>query len=89
MKKLIIIFCFLFNSVSFYSQATFSLDDAVSYALLNNIEYKNAVLDLNIAEQKVKESVSTGLPKVTSSVGFQNYIDLPTCLLYTSPSPRD
>lgn len=84
MKKLIIILCLLINSFSLFSQSTFSLEDAISYALLNNIEYKNAVLDLNIAEQKVKESVSTGLPKITSSFGFQNYINLPTTVIPSS-----
>ena len=81
MKKLLLFFLFLISAVSFKSQASFSLEDALSYALLNNIEYKNSRLDLNIAEQKVKESVSTGLPKITSSVGFQNYINLPTTVI--------
>ena len=81
MKKLIIIFCILITAASYHSQVTFSLADAISYALTNNIEYKNAVLDLNIAEQKVKESVSTGLPKITSTFGFQNYINLPTTVI--------
>ena len=81
MKKLLLFFLFLISAVSFKSQASFSLEDALSYALLNNIEYKNSRIDLNIAEQKVKESVSTGLPKITSSVGFQNYINLPTTVI--------
>ncbi len=81
MKNLSLFFLLLISTASFKSQASFSLEDALSYALSNNIEYKNAKIDLQIAEQRVKQSVSTGLPKVSSSIGFQNYINIPTTVV--------
>ena len=42
---------------------------------------KNADLDVQSAEQKVKETTAMGLPQVSGEVKFQNFIDIPTTVL--------
>ena len=81
MKILYFISIVLLICTNLNGQNSLTLQEAITYGTNNNVEYKNATLDLQIAQQKVKESISTGLPKVQSSLGFQNYIDLPTTVI--------
>ena len=50
----------------------YGLDDCIEYALTNAITIQNAMLDQEIANAKVKETVGIGLPQVTGSVGLQH-----------------
>jgi outer membrane protein TolC len=59
----------------------FSLKEAQQYALDNNYQIKNAKTDIEIAQQKVKENTAIGLPQVSGSVSYNNYIELPTQLI--------
>ena len=81
MKILYLISIVLLICTDSNGQTSLTLQEAVNYGTNNNVEYKNANLDLQIAQQKVKESISTGLPKIQSSLGVQNYIDLPTTVI--------
>lgn len=81
MKKCFFILPILFWFSNTTAQQSFSIAEALSYATTNNVDYKNALLDLQIAEQKVAESVSSGLPKINGSLGFQNYIDIPITVI--------
>ena len=45
---------------------------------------KNSLLDVEIAQQKIKETTATGLPKIAGSVAFQNFLDVPTSLIPAS-----
>jgi outer membrane protein TolC len=49
-----------------------NLKDALAYALENNVDAKNARLELMIAETTVKEELSKGLPQINGSFNF-NY----------------
>ena len=81
MKILYLISIALLICTNLNGQTSLTLQEAVNYGTNNNVEYKNANLDLQIAQQKVKESISTGLPKIQSSLGVQNYIDIPTTVI--------
>jgi len=81
MKKTLLYSCLFFIFQPGFSQTEFSLKAALKYAVENNNDYKNSQLDLLIADQKIRESVSTGLPKIQGTLGFQNYIDIPTTVL--------
>ena len=83
MKKLIIALV-LVNSCSLYGQDSYSLKQAKDYAIQNNIQVKNSLLDVEIAQQKIKETTATGLPQIAGSVGFQNFLDVPTSLIPAS-----
>lgn len=55
----------------------FSLQEAVSFARSNNYALKNGKLDVQSAQQKVKEITATGLPNVNASGGFTHNIKIP------------
>lgn len=55
----------------------FSLDDCIRYALENTIEVKNARVDQQIAQARVRETTGLGLPQVDGSVSLQHNNQLP------------
>jgi len=80
MKKVIIALA-LFIGYSSIGQESYSLKQAKDYAVQNSTSVKNALLDVEIAQQKIKETTAAGLPQISGSVAFQNYLDIPTTLL--------
>ena len=80
MKKLIfLIFILLFSAVS--AQESFSIDEAVNYAIKNTYAVKNAALDIKAAEHKKWETTTMGLPQINASVDYQNFLKLPVSLI--------
>ncbi len=74
--KLILIFS-LFLSIYGFSQEnklSFTLQEAIDYALLNNRTAKNAALDIEAAKQQKWETTSTGLPQISAEIGYQNFL---------------
>jgi len=67
--------------VGIYAQptvtASFTLDDCIKYAMENTIEVKNARVDEQIAQAKVKETFGIGLPQIDGSVALQHNNKLP------------
>jgi outer membrane protein TolC len=59
----------------------FSLDEAVLFAMENNLNAQNARLDVDAADQRVWETAATGLPQVSASVNYNYNINLPTTLI--------
>ena len=59
----------------------FTLREAQVYALENNYDVINAITDIEIARQIVKENLAIGLPQVDASAGYTNYLELPTTLI--------
>jgi outer membrane protein TolC len=73
----IIIFLILIFSVSFLkAQETYSftLDEAIKYALVNNYTVKNAALDIDAAEKQKWEATSYGLPQIDAGIDYQNWL---------------
>jgi outer membrane protein len=66
----------LFIADTSYSQ-NFTLYEAQSYALENTEQIKNALIDMEIAKQKVNETRAIGLPQVSAEGNFSNFINLP------------
>ncbi len=83
--RLGLIGCFLLAAGITYAQnATryeFSIQQAVDYAKKNNVQVKNALLNVRIQEQTNRDITSAALPNVTGSVGLTDYLQLPTSLL--------
>jgi outer membrane protein TolC len=76
MKNIIIAVISLI-SVTLYSQEStneFSLDEAISYALENNRQAKNAIRDIEISEKQKWETTATGLPQINGNIDYQNWI---------------
>jgi outer membrane protein len=88
MKRLIILLG-MAVSLATYAQdgvketapAAFTLQQAIDYALQNQTSVKNAMLDEQIAKQKVKEITGLGLPQVNSSFDVKDFLEIPTSLI--------
>lgn len=63
------------------SAGAYSLKEAQEFALKNSYVVKNAQADVKIAEKKIFETTTIGLPQVNGEVNFQNFIDIPTQVL--------
>ncbi|WP_299128208.1 TolC family protein [uncultured Winogradskyella sp.] len=76
MKNLLIfifLMCFSFS----YSQDTptsFTLQEAIDYALKNNRTAKNAARDIEAAKKQKWETTATGLPQLNASINYQNFL---------------
>ena len=69
----IFLMCFSFG----FSQDTptsFTLQEAIDYALENNRQVKNAVRDIDSAKKQKWETIASGLPQINGSIGYQNFI---------------
>jgi outer membrane protein len=58
----------------------FSLQDCINYAFEHQDTVLNAALDIKSAEYKVKETTGIGLPQISGSASFQDYLKIPTIL---------
>ena len=56
----------------------FSVAECINYALAHQDSVKNAALDVRSADYKIRETIGTGLPQLTGSASFQDYIKPPT-----------
>ena len=83
MKKSIILLFFLITSVVYSQENTtnFSLQEAIDYALENNRIAKNATRDILAAQQQKKETTATGLPQISATVDYQNWLKQQVSLL--------
>jgi len=59
----------------------FSLKEAQEYAVNHNYQARNAVIDIAIAERKVRETLASALPQLDASISYNNFINLATQLI--------
>lgn len=59
----------------------FTLNDAVDFALNNNLTIRNAVVNIADAEQQIIERRAAGVPQVNLAADYNYYIDIPTSIL--------
>lgn len=81
MKNWIKIFAFAAFSTQAFAQQSFTIDDAVKYALENNVNIKKAKIDQTIAQQKVNETIGIGLPQINLQGNYNYYLNIPVQLL--------
>ena len=77
MTKLYISFCFiavLFMKVNAQDPSTFTLQEAIDFALENNRAAKNAARDIEAAKQQKWETTATGLPQIDANIDYQNFL---------------
>ncbi len=83
--------CLLWNFAAGYGQQeaqnSFSLQQAIDYAMQHNFDLRNARTDLKIAQQKVVETRAIGLPHINASAGYDYFVDIPTQLIPDFISP--
>jgi outer membrane protein TolC len=77
MKKTIIIALGLFFASYTNAQESmnsFTLQEAIDYALENNRQAKNATRDIKAAEKQKWETTATGLPQIEASIDYNNWL---------------
>ncbi|NNE54962.1 MAG: TolC family protein [Flavobacteriales bacterium] len=57
---------------------SFSLPEAQAHAIQHSYDVQNARFDAEKARRQVQETISIGLPQVSGSIDYQNFIDIPT-----------
>lgn len=73
---------FLFFTHSTWSQVrTFTMQEAIEYALENHNDIKAAMLEVSDASSNIKEYTATGMPKISGNVEMQHFIDIPTSII--------
>jgi hypothetical protein len=71
----ILLLCLIVPPGAFAQQAdtaSYTLEQCIKYALENTVDVKNARVDAQISEARVKETVGIGLPQVSGSVSLQH-----------------
>ena len=87
MKKLFLIIGIGIISNSFFAQTkdstvlSFSIQQAIDYAMKNQYNVQNAIIDQELAAQKVKEITGLGLPQINASADFKDFLNIPTSLI--------
>jgi outer membrane protein TolC len=56
---------------------SFSLKQAQEYAIKNNANSRNSVLDMEIAKKKIWETTAIGLPQVNAQANYQHLFKVP------------
>ncbi len=74
----------LWASTSFAQTSSFSLEEAKNYALEHNISVLNAEKDVEIATYQKRETTAMGLPQVSATGSFSNFLNLPVQVLDAS-----
>ena len=59
----------------------FTIDEAQKFAYENNYDLINSEKQIEIARKQVKEYMSYGFPQINATVGFNDYIELPTFIV--------
>jgi outer membrane protein TolC len=63
------------------SAQSFSMEEAIDYALANHNDIKRNLLDQSDAEWQVKEYWARGLPQLKGNIGYQYFFEIPTTIL--------
>lgn len=85
MRPLIFLVALFYSAQSIAQNApdlnNLSLAKAVDIGLQNAYSQRNAQTDIEIANQKVKETFGLGLPQLSGSAGLNNFLQLPVNLI--------
>jgi len=75
-KKLTLLFLLIYSIAGFSQEnsQSFSLQEAIDFALTHNRTSKNATLDIEAAKQQKWETTATGLPQISASVDYNNWL---------------
>ncbi|WP_370478955.1 TolC family protein [Tamlana flava] len=75
-QKLILIFSLsvVIQGFSQESIQSFSLQEAIDFALTNNRTAKNAARDIEAAKKQKWETTSSGLPQISADIAYQNWL---------------
>jgi outer membrane protein TolC len=77
---------FLFSLLTYVAfaqeqQTSFTLDQAINYALQHNYNVINAERDIEAAKKQKWETTATGLPQISANIDYQNWLKQQVSLL--------
>ncbi|MDA3853587.1 MAG: TolC family protein, partial [Bacteroidales bacterium] len=72
-KKIILLVLGVVSLLSIQAQKTFTLEEAVTYALENNKQLKSKRYDVQKSESKYKETRAAWMPQVDATVDYMTY----------------
>ena len=84
MKKLNLFFwiiCFVEIGFAQENQQSFTLNEAIKYALENNYTVLNADRDIAAAKKQKWETTATGLPQLSATIEYQNWLKQQVALI--------
>lgn len=67
--------------------ATFTLNQAISYAQQHQLSIANAKIDEQIAKNTVRQTIGIGLPQISASADFNDFLKMPTSIFPDFISP--
>jgi outer membrane protein len=73
--------CCLLAQVFSYGQQSFTLEEAVNYALQRSEQTKLANINIQIADAQIKEYKASGLPQVNGNASYNYFLAIPTQIL--------
>jgi len=80
--KPLLLLCYTLFTLTVIAQTetshSFSVKQAVEYAVKNNVQVKNALLNIQVQEQTNRGITAAAYPSLNGSFGLTNYIDVPT-----------
>nr|WP_321245361.1 TolC family protein [uncultured Psychroserpens sp.] len=71
---MLLLLCFSFGFTQ-NQPSSFSLQEAIDYALENNRQAKNAGRDIDAAKKQKWETIATGLPQIDGQISYVNNIE--------------
>jgi len=74
-------FLVVFSAANTQAQSAFTLKEAQDYAVKNNISNQNSQLDYESAIAKKNETRGIGLPQISGSFDFKDFLKIPTSLI--------
>lgn len=87
MKNKIVLILFLLISSGAFAQANYGLKECIDYALKNNTNIQNAILDTEMAENTTKEMRAKGLPQVDAGVDLTHSFNVQKIILENGVIP--
>ena len=84
MNRYYLLFVFMAASFTGYTQeipTSFTLEEAIAFALENNYSALNAERDIMDAQKQKWETIASGLPQITADIGYQNQLKQPVSLI--------
>ncbi len=66
------------------AQESYSLEEAINYALENNSAIRTSQLGIADADALIQENTAIGLPKIKAGLNYTNYIEIPSSVAVAS-----
>ena len=83
MKHLLVTFlsCIIFGQLNAQEIKELTLNEAIDYAMQNNIAVKNSIIDVEDASEQIVEQRAFGIPRVNATVDWSYALSLPVSLI--------